>query len=254
MNVKELYSKFSMEIPDSLRLDFDNDGLMCSCDTDREVRRVLCSLDVTDAVIDYAVSEGFDLIISHHPLIFSKIGAVNPDDYVARRVIKLIGNKISVFSFHTRADAFEGGVNTRLAAILGIKDAVPFGPAGEEMGRIGYIGKSETLPDFASSVKEKLGSGAVLFSGKNIVRRVAVLGGDGKDFVSYAKAAGADTYVSGRISYNMMIEAEEMGLNLIEAGHFHTEKHIADVFSDMVKRFAPEVYTESVYINHIKML
>ena len=118
MTVKEMYVKFSERIPDHLREEWDNDGLMCCPDGTAEVNRVLITLDVTEEVVDYAIESAFDLIISHHPLIFKPLKSVVEDNSVSRKVIKLLNNGISVFSFHTRADKVTGGVNDKLAEIF----------------------------------------------------------------------------------------------------------------------------------------
>ena len=120
MTVKELYEKFIAILPEDEMEDWDNDGLMCSPDGERQVRRALISLDVTEEIVDYAIEWNFDLIISHHPLIFRPIKKVTDDNHVSRKVVKLIANGISVFSFHSRLDKASGGVNDRLANILGI--------------------------------------------------------------------------------------------------------------------------------------
>ena len=137
MTVKELYEILSARIPESLSEEWDNDGLMCAPDGTREVSRVLLALDVTEELVDYAIEQGFDLIVSHHPLIFKPVSAINEQNHVARKLIKLIENEIAVFSFHTRADKVKGGVNDRLAELLGIECARPFGEG--ELGRIGVV-------------------------------------------------------------------------------------------------------------------
>ena len=252
MTVKELYDKFDSLIPKSLSCEWDNDGLMCSPDENHYVKRVLCSLDATEQVIDYAIKNSFDLIITHHPLIFSKLSSVTADDYVSEKVIKLIKNGISLFSFHTRADMHNDGVNVRLSKILNMKETERFGPEGEKMGIVGYV-EETTLSDFCNTVKSAIGSPCILASGNRRVHRRAILGGDGKDFVNSAKAVGADTYMSGRISYNITLLAPEIGINLVEAGHFYTEKHIAEMFAEYTKTFCPEIYTETVESNTINI-
>ena len=253
MTVKELYSKFLTLLPDSEMEDWDNDGLMCSPDGERQVRRVLISLDVTEEIVDYAIEWNFDLIISHHPLIFRPIKSVTEDDHVTRKVVKLIANGISVFSFHSRLDKAVGGVNDRLANLLGIFDAVPFGEG--MLGRIGEIEEECTAEDFAYRVKQALGSDSVKYvDALNPVKCVAVVGGDGKDFVADAIESGADTFVSGRIGYNVMAEGPEMGINLIEGGHFFTEQPITDYFQERLMDFDPDVYVEVASSNLLKEL
>ena len=250
MTVKELYSVFSERIPEQLREEWDNDGLMCSADTSAEVRRVLVTLDVTEELIDYAIEQCFDLIVSHHPLIFKPLTSVSEEDHVARKVIRLIESGISVFSFHTRADKVMGGVNDRLCDLIGLYEVSPFGEG--LLGRIGEFDEEMTLEDFAYKVKDATGSDAVKYAdGYNKVKRVAVVGGDGKDFVVSAIEAGADTYLSGRISYNMMEEASGRGINLVEAGHYFTEQPVTAHFQSIVTRADPDIYVEIAASNNI---
>ena len=253
MTVKELYDRMSERIPESLRMDWDNDGIMCCTDTSAEVRRVLVTLDVTEEVAEYAIKGGFDLIISHHPLIFRPLPAITDENHISRKVIKLINGGVSVFSFHTRADAVSGGVNDILADLVGLYSTECFGEGG--LGRIGELDEELSLDDFASGVKLSLGVDTVRVSdGYNTVKKVAVVGGDGKDFLKDAIAAGADTFVSGRIGYNIMVEASEMGINLIEAGHFFTEQPVTEFFANTVHHIAPEIYVQTVSSNLIKII
>lgn len=255
MKVIELYRYLDAAIPSSLSCDWDNDGLMCCADTEKEVKKVLIALDITENIVEKAIAGGFDLIISHHPMIFKKIGAVEPTIGSARKSIKLIKNNISAMSFHTRLDALCGGVNDLLCEKLGVKNATAFGPEDEEMGRIGTIDAPMTLDDFCLKVKNVLKAPIILSSnsGKS-VHRVALLGGDGKDFVQAAIKAGADTYLSGRISYNIMVEAPEIGINLIEAGHFYTEDPVCEFLAKLVKNASPDMETEIITSNEIKVI
>ena len=243
MTVKQFYEAISGRIPASLSCDCDNDGLLLSSDEGREVRRVLCTLDVTEEAVDYAVQNGFDLILSHHPLIFRPLSSLTPDGHISRKAIRLLSSEISVISLHTRADAVAGGVNDRLAKLLGLSDVEVIGEEG--IARIGELEDAVDLPDFAARVKSVLGAPAVLCADTGLpVRCVAVCGGDGRDLVAAAIAAGADTYVSGRIGYHEMTDAPEMGINMIEAGHFYTENHITSFFCDLVNELARGAYAE----------
>lgn len=253
MIIKDLYEKLSEFMPEYLREDWDNDGIMCCPDASAECKNVLVTLDVTEEVVDYAIDRGFNLIISHHPLIFKPISALTEDNHISRKLIKLINNNISVFSFHTRADKAVGGVNDRLAKLIGIIDPVPFGEGG--LGRIGNIAVECDLDVFTNMVKTKLSAeGIRIADGYNMVKRVAVVGGDGKDFVKEAIAAGADTYVSGRIGYNVMEEASELAINLVEAGHYYTEFPITAHFAELVTRLDGNAYVEVADSNMIKLV
>ncbi len=253
MNAKELYQKFEEAIPSQLRESWDNDGIMCCPDGSSEIYRVLVTLDVTEEIVDYAIERGFDLIVSHHPLIFRPISSLDEENHISRKLIKLVCSGISVFSFHTRADKLVGGVNDRLAEILGMRDIEPFGADG--LGRVGNIDDVMDIQDFAYRVKQLCGSDIVRYAdGFSDVHRVAVVGGDGKGYVKAAIDAGADTYLSGRIGYNVMEEAAEMGINLIEAGHFFTEQHITEFFRELLVDFDPNLYVEIADSNMIRTI
>ena len=105
MTVRELYRFFEQKIPRALSCDWDNDGLMVCPDDTKEVRRVLVALDITAAVAEHAIKEGYDLVVSHHPLIFHPLKAVAPGEATVNKVIRLLTSGVSAMSFHTRLDA-----------------------------------------------------------------------------------------------------------------------------------------------------
>jgi dinuclear metal center YbgI/SA1388 family protein len=251
MKVSELYQYLDERIPRSLSCEWDNDGLMCCPDADREVKRVLLALDITEDVVDAAVVGRYDVIVSHHPLVFRPVKALNGETGVQRKLIKLIQNNIAAMSFHTRLDAVDGGVNDILAKMLALDDIAPFGPEGEKMGRIGTIPAPLSLDIFAKYVGRILGTPAVLYSGAKTVRHVAVLGGNGDDFIDAAIEAGADTLVSGRLGYHPMTDAKECGINLIEAGHYYTERPVLSALSDMIGSADTAIETVIVDSNSI---
>ena len=253
MTVKELYEKLNSRMPENLTEAWDNDGIMCSSDFSSEVNNVLIALDVTEEIVDYAIARNFDLIVSHHPLVFKPIDRVTENNHVSRKIIKLISNNISVFSFHTRADKVDGGVNDILCQILGLSDVKPFGEGG--LGRIGTLPEESALDVFSDFVKMQLGADVIKYADAyNPVKRVAIVGGDGKDFVADAMKEGADTYLSGRLSYNVMEEAADMGINLVEAGHYFTEFPITKFFSSLIASFDGNAYIEIADSNMIKVI
>ena len=130
---------------------------------------------------------------------------------------------------------------------------VPFGDDG--LGRIGNIGEECELEDFVYRVKQLTASDGVRYAdGFNTVRRVAIVGGSGKSYVREAIAEGADTFVSGDIGYNVMEEAPEIGINLIEAGHYYTEQHITEFFRELLTDFDPSITVEIADSNVIKII
>ena len=238
MNVKELYEYLDERIPPYLSCDWDNDGLMVVSDGNKEVKKALVTLDVTPDAVDEAVENGYDVILSHHPLIFKPLRNLNEDTYIQRMVKKLIVNNITVMSFHTRLDKVEGGVNDALASVIGLKDIAPM----PEIGRIGQLGEEMAIDDFASLVRDVLGCEYVNFVGERTVKRVAVVGGDGKDNFADAVACGADTYLTGSMSYNTMVDAAYSGINVVEAGHFYTENPVCTVLAETLSSVGIECF------------
>lgn len=245
MNVRELYELLSDRIPEELSEEWDNDGIMCCPDDLAAVNRVLVTLDVTEEIVDYAIDNGFDLILSHHPLVFKPLKAIDPENHISRKLVKLIRAGISVLSFHTRADKVKGGVNDCLARLIGLDDIEPFGD--DCLGRIGHLECETSMEEFATRVKSALGIEKLVVSDAyNPVYTIALVGGDGKGYISDALEMGADTYLSGRIGYNVMEEAAEMGINLIEAGHYATEFPVTKFFSNLITKIDPRITVEIV--------
>ncbi len=246
MTVRELYDHLNARIPKSLSCPWDNDGLMVCPDGDAPVGKVLVALDATEDMVDYAIAEGYNVILAHHPMIFRGVKSVDGDDTTSRKVIRLIRAGVAVMSFHTRLDTVEGGVNDTLAARLGLTDVTAFGDndnaEGACMGRIGSLPAPMALPDFARLVKDTLGAPAVwVGDAGRPVSRVAVLGGGGDSDAEAARRAGADTYLTGELKYHQLCDAPYGGMNLMAAGHFHTEFPICEVLAAWVKEAVPKV-------------
>ncbi len=235
MTVNELYGHLSAFAPAALSAPWDNDGIACCIDKTRPVRRVLVALDATEQTVRRAIEGGFDLLLTHHPLLFKGVKELTTDHTVPRKLLQLAAAGVTAMSFHTRLDAAEGGVNDILAQALELENVRPFGPVGEEMGRIGTLAEAASAQKCAQTVCEKLHIPAVLLAGDALVKTVAVLGGEGGDFVNAAIAAGADLFVAGRIGYHRMLDGAEEGIALIEAGHFATEVAVCHKLAALVK-------------------
>ena len=238
MKVRKLYELLEERIPRTLSCEWDNDGLMCCPCGDDQVSKVLVALDVTGEVVEYAKQNGYDLILSHHPLIYKGLKSFDDNGYVSSKLLSLVTAGISVMSFHTRLDAVEGGVNDELAIRLGLCDIEPIYCDGIPLGRVGNLTLDMNACDFAKKVKEALDAPFVLLSDAGVrVKRVCVVGGNGGDLLGEAKRAGADTFVSGRLDYHSMTDAPDQKvqkMNLLEAGHFYTENPVCLVLRRFV--------------------
>lgn len=229
-NVLELYQYLDRLIPASLTASWDNDGCMCLPDPEIECRRVLLALDATDEAVTYAVTNGFDALVTHHPLIFRPLSALRQP-----KLMWLARASTAVFSFHTRLDATAGGVSDCLAEALGLREIVSF---GDGTGRIGMISEPKTAEAFAAAVRDALASPMVCLGAAGIpCRRIAVVGGAGSDLIEEARTAGADTFVTGELHYHDLNEAREKGINLITAGHYETERPVLSYLQQMISAF-----------------
>ena len=238
MQCKEIMQVIEAAYPRSAALDFDNVGLLAGR-AEKEVNRVYLALDAKDAVIDRAIEAGADMLITHHPLIFSPMKRVTDEDFIGRRVVKLIQSDIAYYAMHTNYDVL--GMATLSEKILGIKNSqvldVTMCEDGNEegIGRVGDLEKPMTLEECCVYVKHKLKLGSLKVFGdmNGTVSRLAVSPGSGKSAVAPAIAKGADVLVTGDIGHHDGLDAVEQGLAVIDAGHYGTEY----IFIDDMKHF-----------------
>ena len=224
--------------PRDLALEWDNVGLLVG-DSGAEVRKVLVSLDVTEAVAAEAVAIGADLIVAHHPLMncaWHKVQHVTTDDAQGRTITTLLKNNVSAICMHTNLDAADGGVNDVLAEKLGLTQISPL--TEEKIGRIGTLKCEIPLVEFTHFVIESLGCNGLRYTdcGKS-VHCVAVGGGACGDYIHQAIAAGCDTFVTSDLRYHEFLDNTE--LNLIDAGHFPTEDGVCAAVVDYLQKVFP---------------
>ena len=242
--------------PRSMKMDWDNVGLLCGR-RNQAVTKILVALDPFRNVIDEAVTEKADLIVTHHPLIFrSPLMAVSEDSEAGRCVLTLIEHGIAAINAHTNLDLAPGGINDVLAQTLELSDIEVVNPEGVDaegrpygLLRCGFVNE-QPLSAFLGHVKEKLNCGGLRYVDCGTpVRKVAVGGGSCADEMWEALEAGCDTFVTADVKYNQFRTAYENGLNLIDAGHFHTENPTMPVLTAKLQAAFPEV-TVKFSANH----
>lgn len=223
--------------PTSRKMEWDNVGLLCGRE-DKQVQTVLVALDPFTHICEEAARMGADLLVTHHPLIFQPLTAVTDQTTVGRAIMKLIANDITAINAHTNLDCAEGGVNDTLAALLGLTDISVIG--SDNLLRMGYF--ESTLPAFLDCIKAKLGCECLRYAdGGKPVRRVAVGGGACGSELRDVMAAGCDTFVTADVKYNQFCDAKELGVNLIDAGHFCTENPVTAVLAEKIQTAFPEI-------------
>ncbi len=222
MTVQNVYDTIQSIAPFESQMGFDNAGLLIGSDF-QNVTKVGVVLDVTPAIIDQAINQGVDCIVSHHPIIFSGMHSISAQSSVYRA----IRNGIAVISAHTNLDAAIGGVNDILASELKLSNVAPLGLPDEPtpaMGRIGILPKVMTDREFAVFVHERLHTRVKYVPTNKTIERVAVCGGSGADFVDVAMSAGAQALVTAEVKHHVFLAAKEAGFMLVDAGHFETEQ------------------------------
>lgn len=238
LSVQTIMSALDRIAPRRLAEDWDNPGLLVGSFA-QKVHRLMVALDVDDAVVDEAIERRADMIIAHHPAIFRGMKHLRTDLPLGRRLAKLVTHHIAVAAAHTNLDITRGGVNDVLAAHLGLEKLAAFVATGELDGEVDSLGRIGTLPapvsieEFADHVKNALHVSHVRLAAvpDRPVRRVAVCGGAGAEFIDKAAIRGADVYVTGDVKYHDAQRAVEQGMHIIDAGHFGTEFPVVSVLA-----------------------
>lgn len=237
--VLDIIAPIEAVAPKELQESYDNVGLQCG-DMQQEVGRVLTCIDITEAVIDEAIAQDCQMVVSHHPLIFRGVKNLVPDNsYIHRTLIKAIKNDIALYCAHTNLDNAIGGVNYKIAEVLGMTDVEPM----NEGGVIGTLAQSLSPIDFIQTVKEKFQAERVCSNiGEYInkeIKRVALCGGSGAEFIADAEALEADAFLTGEIKYHDYFDHPT--LLLVEAGHYETEQYTKELLRDIITKQLPEV-------------
>ena len=257
VNVADIIKIMEEIAPPAMAEDCDNVGLMLGrrC---KAVKKLLLALDITGEVVQQAIAQKADMIITHHPLIFRGLKRVTDNEWQQELLLTLAEKGIAVYSAHTNLDCVSSGVNDVLAKKLHL-DNVDVLDSDNGLGRIGIV-PACSLQEFAAMVKKILRADyvAVGDAGKQ-VHKVAVCGGAGSDLISLALLCGADTLITGDIKYHEAQQAVFSGLNVIDAGHQPTELPVMDDLADRLsQRFAQRnmnvvvnVASETLLLKHI---
>ena len=244
MKCSEWMEKLEILAPKSLACEWDNPGLLAGR-AEKEVKKVLIALDATDDVVDLAVKEQVDLLITHHPLIFHSMKKVNDQDFIGRRLIKLIQADISMYAMHTNFDIAPGCMADLAADRLEILNGVPLEVTGEVNGEAVGIGKAGSLKApvpldaFADQVKAAFGLPFLLMYGSDAVKepvsRVAVSPGAGGSMIRYALEKKVQVLVTGDIGHHDAIDAAASGMAILDAGHYGLEHIFIPFMADYIR-------------------
>ena len=247
--VNDILDYIQQLAPLHMKEDWDSVGLNCG-HGNRKVHKVLVALDPFDAVCQEALETGADLLVTHHALIWEP-GFITDDTVTGRRVMFLLENGIAHINAHTNLDCAPGGVNDVLAQTLGLTGVEVIEPAGRTADgapygllRCGCVDETP-LPDFLQLVKDRLGTPVLRFAnGCDSVRKVAVGGGSCGSALHLAHKAGCDTFVTADVKYNQFWDAKDLGMNIIDAGHFYTENPVCASLAQKLSEAFPDLAVE----------
>lgn len=237
MKAYELTSWLEKKYPSDAAEDWDNVGLLTGDDTN-EISHVFLALDLTEETLAEAIEDGADMIITHHPMIFSGIKKINNHSFTGRKILTLIQKGIVYYAMHTNYDVL--GMADLSADYTKMHDTTVLSVTEERdgevqgFGRVGKLSREMTLREYAQLVKESLKLNDVKVYGNldSMVKCAAVCTGSGKSMIKDVIKAGADVYVTGDIDHHTGIDTVAQGLALIDAGHYGTEY----IFMDAMKK------------------
>ncbi len=256
MKINQVLVALETFAPLPLQESYDNAGLQIGLTGEQDVTGALLCLDVTEDVVDEAVKSGFNLIVSHHPLLFRGLKRIAADgSSVERIVMKAIRNNIAIISMHTNLDNAPGGVNHKMAEKLGLSDVSflqPFSRGGHEGGSgvIGTLSAKTLGVPVVEYIKTVFKAPCALCS-QEVARpmgadgsrvKIAICGGAGSFLLADAKAAGADYFITGEMHYHEYFEA--LGdIQIVVLGHYETEQFTSELLQQVLADKCPELNT-----------
>jgi len=243
MKIKKVLDVLEEIAPLYLAASWDNCGLLIG-DPDQDIKKALFALEVTQEIIENAQKEKAQLIVTHHPLIFSPITKIEKAKYPGKLLFSLIEKGICLIAMHTNWDASDVGVASQLAQIIGLKDVSALSSDdGIPIGRVGELSEPISAVDLGYKLMRRLNGSYFAIAGdeKRRAERIACCPGSGGDMWRVALKEGAEIYVTGEIRYHQVREAIQEGLTVLILGHFTTENFSIFKLAEEVKKRLPEL-------------
>lgn len=230
MKCKDIIRMLEELAPPSYACGWDNPGLICGR-REKEVKKILVALDATKKAVDKAVEIGADMIVTHHPMIFSAMKQVNDQSFIGDKVLTMAEHGICCYAMHTNYD-IAGGMAEICGAKMGLKNPEPFEVMGEMddrlvgIGQVGNLPQKMTLTECAKKVKEAFGLSNVLVFGDldRMVEYAAISPGSGRSMIKEADKKKVDVLITGDIGHHEGLDSMDMGFAVIEAGHYGLEQ------------------------------
>ncbi len=241
IRLSEIIHSLERIAPKSLAEAWDNVGLQMGA-SKQEIKKILLTLDVTEDVVKEAINQNVDLILSHHPFIFKGLRTLSLDTDKGRLIKTLIQNDIAIYVAHTNLDKAEFGLNAYVAKKLGLGAIASLNPEEDlendhGLGKIGNLEWPLSADEWLAVVKKNLEIDDLYGAGQvaEKIKKVALCTGSGSDLMGLAKLKKADVFITGDMKYHDGQRAEELGLWVLNAGHFGTEKWVSACFEEILQ-------------------
>ena len=262
MKIIEVTNFLEQYAPLEYQETYDNCGLIIG-DANAEIKGVLITLDCIESVIDEAIATGCNLIVAHHPIIFSGLKKLNGSNYIERTVIKAIKNDIAIYAIHTNLDNMHNGVSAKIAEKLGLENCKVLAPKSDLINKqvgSGVIGELKTAVNteqFLMDIKENMQTDCVRYTPivNQEIKRVAVCGGSGSFLLKNAIEAKVDIFITADFKYHEFFDAENH-IIIADIGHYESEQFTKELIYDLLtKNFTKfAVRLSKVNTNPIKYL
>ncbi len=245
MKANEIIEIIENVCPERLAYSWDNVGLLCG-NGEKEVKKIFVTLDTNINTVKEAVKKGADMIVSHHPILLGGIKRIDYATSVGQMIKLLIENNIPLFAAHTNMDTAKGGINDRLAEIFSLTDVKILDQHTDDssagLGRYGKLKNPIVFSDFAKECGRLLNTPVRAAGDLNkMIETVAVASGSCSEIIPLAKERGADVIVTADMKYHNMIDMTEIGMCVVDAGHYPTEICVMDIFEDILKDTGVEI-------------
>ena len=253
MQCREIIKALDELAPRAYACDWDNPGLLAGR-IDKDVKKILLTLDADDAAVERAKEIGADMLLSHHPLIFKPVKHVSDEDFIGRRLVSLIQADVSYYAMHTNFDIAPGCMADLASEKIGLNAEAPLeitvqnehGACG--IGKIGELPRAMTLEQIAQQVKTAFDLPFVTVYGSQKItgdiQRVAISPGAGGSMVQIAIAQGAEVLITGDIGHHDGIDAVACGMAIIDAGHYGLEH----IFIPFVEAYLKKTFSDQISV------
>ncbi len=238
MKCSDIVKELQKLAPEELACSWDNVGLLLGR-SDKNISKVLIALEINDEVVEAAITNQVDLVITHHPMIFHPLKRINSEDFMGRKILLLLRYDIACYAMHTNFDKAAMGMGTLAADKLGLleqrvlDEAVKYTDFEKNevqggIGKIGHLKNGLKIEDICRLINREFEhEGMKIFMPPHKkeaeMTEIAIVPGSGGDYVNVAVESGAEVLITGDVSHHQGTDAMSQDLVVIDVGHYPLE-------------------------------